>query len=102
MGLLSKHKNGIMFMADGRIIELKNATPAQLDEIAKCAPHMFELKKPEVEINESTALTLLSGNIDSLDYNREIKPIVRALKIETPDNKKATLIKAVKDYAVNL
>lgn len=53
-----------------------------------------------VEFTEETAKEKLlsTEKIDSLDYQKEIKPLVDALKLETADNKKKTLIEALEVF----
>lgn len=53
-----------------------------------------------VEFTEETAKAKLlsTEKIDDLDYQKEIKPLVDALKLETADNKKKTLIEALEVF----
>lgn len=56
--------------------------------------------KVDVEFTEETAKEKLlsTEKIGDLDYKEEIKPLVDALKLETADNKKKTLIEALEGF----
>jgi hypothetical protein len=56
-----------------------------------------------VEFTEETAKEkLLSTEVKTLDYTKEMKPLVELFKLDTADNKKASLIEALEKFKETL
>ena len=69
---------------------LDNAT---VPEIQK--NRVGRIVKPGMSPKVATELLLSADKIEKLDYEKEMKPVVKALKVVTKNNKKVTLIEAL-------
>lgn len=62
-----------------------------------------EINEPVVLTEETAKSKLLSTEkIDTLEFNTELKPLFKALKLGAKDGKKTSLIKALEDHKASL
>lgn len=95
------NENGEFFTTENLAKLSVNGDSKKFQKIEKAAVKTGKGSNTEtIEFTEETAKEKLlsTDKIDSLDYQKEIKPLVDALKLETADNKKKTLIEALEVF----
>lgn len=95
------NENGEFFTTENLAKLSVNGDSKKFDKIEKAAVTTDKDGNAEtVEFSEETAKEKLlsTEKIGDLDYQKEIKPLVDALKLETADNKKKTLIEALESF----
>lgn len=61
-----------------------------------------EQKGEELTEQEAKKALVASKDFNELDYHKDLLPIVNALGIETEDNKKETIVKALEEFKEKL